>query len=78
MCGKICIVKSLALPKIIYVTNVLWTPEWFINKVITEINSFIWGQMRHWIQKDVLIQDYKDGGLRNLEYRSYMIAQKIV
>ena len=78
LCGKICIVKSLALPKIIYVTNVLWTPEWFINKVITEINSFIWGKMRHWIQKDVLIQDYKDGGLRNLEYRSFMIAQKIV
>ena len=32
----------------------------------------------HWIQKDVIIQDYKDGGLRNLEYRSFMIAQKIV
>ena len=34
--------------------------------------------MRHWIQKDVIIQDYKDGGLRNREYRSFMIAQKIV
>ena len=64
--------------KIIDVTNALWTPEWFIDKVITEINSFIWGQMRHQIQKDVIIQDYKDGGLRNLGYRSFMIAQKIV
>ena len=78
LCGKICVVKSLALPKIIYVTNVMWTPEWFIDKVCKTLNSFIWGKTRHWIQKDVIIQDYKDGGLRNLDYRPFMIAQKIV
>ena len=78
LCGKICVVKSLALPKIIYVTNVLWTPEWFIEKVCKALISFIWGKTRHWIQKDVIIQDYKDGGLRNLDCRSFMIAQKIV
>ena len=77
LCGKICVVKSLGLPKIIYVTNVLWTPEWFVDKICTALNNFIWGKTRHWIQKEVLIQDYKDGGLRNLDYISFMIAQKI-
>ena len=78
LCGKICIVKGLALPKIIYVTNVLWTPEWFIETICNELNTFLWGHSRHWIQKDVIIQDYNDGGLRHLDYRSFMIAQKIV
>ena len=58
-------------------TNVLWT-EWFIERVCKAFISFIWGKTRHWIQKDVIIHDYKDGGLRNLDYRPFMIAQKIV
>ncbi len=77
ICGKICIIKNLALPKIIYVTNVLWIPQWFIDEIVLSLDLFLWGNKRRWIQKDVLIQDFKDGGLRNLDYLSFMIAQKI-
>ena len=62
LCGKICIVKSLVLRKNNLCDECPVDARMVYRqlfKVITEINSFIWGQMCHWIQKDVTIQDYK-------------------
>ena len=75
--GKITIIKSLALPKIIYITNILWTPVWFGLEIQKAMNEFVWHGKPNRIQKNVLIQDYRYGGLRHLDYMSFVKAQKI-
>ena len=69
--GKITVVKTFALPKLIYPLTVLNNPpEHIINKIKTEIFKFIWESKPDKIKRSVKMQDYKNGGLRliNVDY----------
>ena len=69
--GKITVVKTFALPKLIYPLTVLNNPpEHIINKIKTEIFKFIWESKPDKIKRSVIMQDYKNGGLRliNVDY----------
>ena len=74
--GKITVVKTFALPKLIYPFTVLADPtKQIINKLTSEIFSFIWDSKPDKIQRTRLYQDYKNGGLRliNLEHFIYSL-----
>ena len=74
--GKITIVKTFALPKLIYPFTVLADPtKQIINKLNSEIISFIWDSKPDKIQRTRLYQGYKNGGLRliNLEHFIYSL-----
>ena len=74
--GKITVVKTFALPKLIYPFTVLAdTTKQIINKLNSEIFSFIWDSKPDKIQRTRLYQDYKNGGLRliNLEHFIYSL-----
>ena len=63
--GKITVVKTYALPKLIYPFTVLADPtKQIINKLDSEIFSFIWDSKPDKLQRTRLYQDYKNGGLR--------------
>ena len=69
--GKITVVKTFALPKLIYPLTVLNNPpEHIINKIKTEIFKFIWESKPDKIKRSIIMQDYKNGGLRliNVDY----------
>ena len=76
--SKITIIKNLALPKLIYTTNIVWDPQWLLDEVNSMINQFMWGKGKPQIQSMVLIQDYTEGGLRHLHFNSFLKAQKIM
>lgn len=61
--GKIAVVKSLALAKLIHVASVLPLPENFAQEVNKLIFNFIWNDKPPKIKKATLIGEKRDGGL---------------
>ena len=69
--GKITVVKTFALPKLIYPLTVLNNPPLnILKKIKFEIFNFIWDSKPDKIKRSVIMQDYKNGGLRliNIDY----------
>ena len=64
-------VKTFALPKLIYPLSVLNNPPLgILNKIKSEIFKFIWGSKPDQVIRPVLMQGYENGGLRliNVDY----------
>ena len=69
--GKVTVVKTFALPKLIYPLTVLDNPPVdILRKIKSEIFNFIWESKPDKIKRSIIMQDYKNGGLRmiNLDY----------
>ena len=69
--GKVTLVKTFALPKLIYPLTVLKNPPVdILKKIKFEIFNFIWDSNPDKIKYSIIMQDYKDGGLRliNIDY----------
>ena len=69
--GKITVIKTFVLPKLIYPFTVLKDSlKEVIQKLNSEICFFIWDSKPDKIRRTTLYRDYKDGGLRmiNFEY----------
>ena len=63
--GKVTVVKTFALPKLIYPLTVLNNPPVdIINKIKSEIFKFIWNSKPDKVKRFVLMQNYKNRGLR--------------
>ena len=73
--GKITIIKSLALAKLLYVTNIVWSTSWFTDEVTKRINSFLWNEKPPRTQNKIIIQE---GGLRHIDYITFVKTQKII
>ena len=75
--GKITVVKTFALPKLIYPLTVLDNPsEEIITTIKTSIFKFIWNSKPEKIKRTVLMQDYKNGGLRLTNFDYFIEALK--
>ena len=69
--GKITVVKTYALLKLIYPLTVLNNPLVdILKKTKFKIFNFIWDSKPDKIKRSVIMQDYKNGGLRliNIDY----------
>lgn len=75
--GKITILKTLAIPQLLYACSVLYVPDEFIYKVNNEIVRFIWNHKPAKIKWACLISDYTEGGLRAPDIKCMIHAQKI-
>ena len=65
--GKVLIVNTLIISRIIYVLNLSHLPDWVAPKLKAAIIDFIWSGKRHRIKYDVLISSIKAGGLGLLD-----------
>ena len=75
--GKVTVLKTFALPKLIYPLTVLDNPSvHIINKIKSELFNFIWDSKPDKIKRTVLMQDYKNGGLRLLNIDYFIEALK--
>ena len=75
--GKVTVVKTFALPKLINPLTVLDNqPVHIINKINSELFNFIWDSKPDKIKRYVLMQDYKNGGLRLLNVDYFIEALK--
>jgi hypothetical protein len=75
--GKITVVKSFALPKLIYPLTVLKSIS---SEKIKEINTlmfnFIWDQKPDKINRNILCQNYNNGGLKVIDLKKIVLSLK--
>ena len=62
--GRVLITKSLGIPHLIYSKSMLVTPLEVVSSVTTSLFDFIWCKKPDKIKRQVMYQDYVDGGLR--------------
>jgi len=75
--GRIQIVKSFAIPKIMSKASLIPMSSELIKEVNKELYWFIWkGKDR--VKRSVLINDIEDGGLKMLDLESMISAQKVM
>ena len=73
--GKVCIIKSLALSKIIYVATCISVPEKVIKIVDQKIFKFFWGK-RDRIKRKSVINSIEYGGLAMIDINAHIKAMK--
>ena len=60
--GRVLIIKTMALSKIVYLAAALLTPQWVINEINKEFFEFLWKYNRDKIARKVVINDICNGG----------------
>ena len=76
--GKIVVIKSLLLSKIVHILTSLPNPSEHMIKQIEEIFwKFLWHGKKDRIKRKKIVQSIKDGGLQMLELKSFIIGLKI-
>ncbi len=75
--GKVTILKSLGLPKLLYPMSVLPIPESVVSTVDNMILDFMWGTKRPKIKKNVIIQNIDQGGLKVPRFATMVEANRI-
>ena len=73
--GKIEIINTLALPKLIYYCSILPVPDIVIQKLEKILLSFLWGKSQK-VKKTVIINSCVDGGLGFCDIESKIWAIK--
>jgi hypothetical protein len=76
--GKITVIKSIALPILLYVASNLPVSEDFIKKVTKDMYSFLWNNKPEKIKRKTLISDIKSGGLKMIDFGCMVKAQKVM
>ena len=75
--GKVTVVKTYALPKVVYPLTVINSqPTAILQNIQLEIFKFIWYAKPDKIKWSVLCQDYKNGGLRLINLENFITALK--
>ena len=75
--GKIQIVKSLIIPKVLSKAAMISVSEDLIKEINSLIYRFIWKDNDK-IKRCALINDIEDGGLRMLDIQSMILAQRVM
>ena len=75
--GKVTVVKSYALPKLIYPLTVLENPSTqIIDNLQKEIFKFIWNNKPDKVKRSILFQGYEYGGLKLTNLNLFISAIK--
>lgn len=74
--GRILIIKSTALAKVVYLTGALHTPNWVINEINKEFFGFVWKFKRDKVARKVLVNTVDNGGLNMIDFKSFCISMK--
>lgn len=75
--GRLRIIKSLIIPKLNHLILSIPNPDTnLIKKLENDLYHFLWGCNMHKIKKNTVIQDYKYGGLKMIDYPAFIIALK--
>ena len=73
--GNVCIIKSLALANIFYVSMYLVVPELVIKQIGHRIFRHLWGK-RDRIKRKSITNKLEDGGLNMVDFKSQISAMK--
>jgi hypothetical protein len=76
--GRITVLKSLAFSKVIYQCANLSIPESVVSEIEKSAFNFIWSGKPEKIKRKTVIANYESGGLRMLDVRSFIQAQRVM
>lgn len=62
--GRITVLKSLAVSKLVYICSVLYVPPWFVQAAEKLFTDFLWGGKPAKVKKKTIIGATEDGGLK--------------
>jgi nitrogen regulatory protein PII-like uncharacterized protein len=75
--GKITVLKTFVISKLVYALSVLPSPpKEQLEEMQKNMFKFVWDNKQDKIKRDILIGDYKDGGLRMPDILSQNISLK--
>lgn len=74
--GRICILKSLIIPTLIYKVSVIpiTLPETFLRQLKRTLFTFIWGSQWERVKRTKLCSNITDGGANMIEIDTYLLA----
>ena len=72
--GKIVIFKTIAISKIVFQAFITTVPKHIFNELKKIQNAFFWNNSSPKIKHETLCNDYKAGGLKNVDIPSKIIA----
>ena len=76
--GRITVVKTIVLSKLVHLFSCLPSPgKLFVNELQRKLFTFVWQGKPDRIARDMLVQDYKDGGLRMPHVVSFIQSLKV-
>ena len=76
--GKITVIKTFALPKLIFALSALLNPSNVtINHIEKIMYAFIWDNNPEKIKRNTLIQKYEAGGIKMVDLRKFIQSLKI-
>ena len=75
--GKITIINTLIIPKILYIANVITTPTHIVKELEKIITKFIWNNKPSKIAKHVITQKIENAGLKMVDITCKIDSLKI-
>ena len=76
--GKIIVIKTLVIPKLVYLfINLPDPPSTFLKNLETELFQFLWEHKPAKIKKSVICKSYEEGGLAMCDLHSFLSAMKL-
>ena len=75
--GKITIIKTLAIPQIQFLFNMIYIPDNIIKQIDELVYSFLWNSKPPKIKKSTIIAPIKEGGLGMIDTHTIHQAAKI-
>ena len=76
--GKVTILKSLVLPKLLYPMSVLPIPSDIVKLVDDMVVDFMWSKRKPKIKRNVIIQDIEYGGIKAPSFAGMVEANRIM
>ena len=75
--GKITVIKTFALPKLIYVLSNIECPnQTMINEITKSMFSFLWDSKPDKINRQRLTSEYENGGLKMIDINMFITSLK--
>ena len=75
--GRIQVIKSFAIPKILYRASLISTKKDFIKKINNLLYSFVW-KGKDKVKRNALINSLEQGGLKMPDIESMIKAQRVL
>ena len=74
--GKITVIKSLAASQLVYIMSPLPSSQSYLKEIHQILYNFLWDGRGDKIKRSVILNEYKDGGLKMLDIQSFNDALK--
>ena len=74
--GKVTVIKSLAASQLVYIMSSLPSSQSYLKEIHQLLYNFLWDGKGDKVKRSVMLNEYKDGGLKMLDIRSSNYALK--